>query len=508
LGIEKNEQLRYYTEFKIVKDTIKKLNPEFSLCTILVAYHGDNRNRSSISKEVFDENLWSIYGIPIIGEWVRREEDQNKQTWGSHGGRIILDAEGIRFEQTTKPFGFITEKAYQNASWVEILEKDGHTKHEYIKLENCVLWSGRYEECESILEENFGQSMEINVIDGFYREDDYFEITKFSFSALCILGTAEPCFESAMIGRQYELNRFKQEYQLMMDEFKKLNPDDISSDLNIRVNAPQENFKKEGEVQLGENILFTDVCAKIKLLMSETTYRSRTGKQYEKYIVLSTDESKKSIVVVDREDNYVAYAVPYIATQTKEGLVVTIDYENKTALVIGGVENTDSKFNINEEVSLIAKDVSEYDVGVYSSNRINELLLKLEEATSNFESASNEVDTLKKQLEIFEGEKKQFMVQKHKEIIDTLVASRREKLGKFSEFLDFCIDIDYSKSVDQVETALKEIDYNFMSKYWPDNKKKSFSAITTEVSGSGDGATSESGTIAERYGEDIAKYFK
>lgn len=162
----KLEQVRYHTQFKIMQDSIVKINPEFSFCTVLVAYHGDNRNRSSISKETFEQCLWTIYGIPVVGEWVRPEEDPSKETWGSHGGRIILDDQGIRYEQTTKPFGFVTEEAYKNAEWIDITEKDGHTKNEYLKLERCILWNSRYEECDSILEENFGQSMEIRINDG------------------------------------------------------------------------------------------------------------------------------------------------------------------------------------------------------------------------------------------------------------------------------------------------------------------------------------------------------
>ena len=78
-GKVKKESIRYLTEFKIVKDSITKINPEFSLCTVLVAYHGDNRNRTSISRKAFEECLWTIYGIPIVGEWVRRKTTKTRK---------------------------------------------------------------------------------------------------------------------------------------------------------------------------------------------------------------------------------------------------------------------------------------------------------------------------------------------------------------------------------------------------------------------------------------------
>ena len=524
--MEKNklEQVRYRTKFKVDKDTIRQINPEFSLCTVLVAYHGDNRNRSSISKEVFEKCLWTIYGIPIVGEWVRLEEDQNVETWGSHGGKLIWDDQGIKYEQTTKPFGFVTEEAYRNATWVELTEKDGHTKHEYLKLEKCILWNTRYEECDSILDSNFGQSMELSNLDGHYREDGYFEISDFSFSALCILGTAEPCFESAMIGRQYEFDQFKREFQLMMTQYKKFNLES-SNDSGLDTGNETEPVVDEKDTQPSEDnpdeqenqnnviekedaklkISFADVCDKIKSLVAEHVFRhSKTGKQYDKYVVLSVSETDKSITLIDRENNYAAFKVPYIATQTTDELVVNIDYEKKTLMALGVVDASESAFDVRAEVENMVRDVSEYDVGVYSNTRINELTGKLEEKTTECETAQKKITELEAHLVVFENEKKQFMAQKHKDIIDALVASRREEMGKFSEFLDYCIAIDYSKTIEQVEKEIKEIHYNFMLKTQPGNKK-SFSAITVPVAN--EPTDLESTTIAERYGADIAKYF-
>ena len=218
-----NKLFRYSTEIKIVQSSIKKLNPQFSLCDVLVCYHGDNRNMTSLPKKVIEENLYSIYGVPIVGEWIYKLDGTDEQTWGSHGGRVIIDDKGIRFEQTTKPFGFVTKEAADNATWVTVTEKDGHTQKEYLKLSGCILWTERYEESKTILDDNYGQSMEIEFKKGHYREDHYYEAEEFIFSALCILGTdVEPCFESACIGRHYELDSFKKEFSLMLDEYKKI----------------------------------------------------------------------------------------------------------------------------------------------------------------------------------------------------------------------------------------------------------------------------------------------
>lgn len=532
---KKLEQIRYRTKFEVVKNSITRINPEFSLCTILVAYHGDNRNHSSISKEIFEKCLWTIYGIPIVGEWVQKEEDPTKNTWGSHGGRIILDDQGIRYEQTTKPFGFVTEEAYKNATWVEVLEKDGHTKNEYLKLERCILWNSRYEECNSILDDNFGQSMELQVNEGYYREEDYyFVIEDFTFSALCILGTAEPCFESAMIGRQYELSQFKKEFQLMMEEYKRLNaesnpalknndpqdptePADAGSggqgvntvepaDGEAPAHAVQNNSIEEEGVELGE-ILFSEVCANIKEQIAKHVFRYRTGKSYEKYFILAINEADKTITIVDREALYAAFKVPYVASQTKnDGLIVNLDFDNKAELVLGAVEKTEAVFSgIGDEVAMFAKDASEYDVGIHNTAEITNLTAQLASVTSKYETAQSKIVELEGHLAIFEREKKQYMEQKHRDIIDALVASRRDEMGKFSEYLEYCVDMEtkYAKTVEEVEKDLKEIHYNFMLKAQP-GSKKSFSGIEIPVA---NGTGLEGSAIAERYGADMAKYF-
>ena len=524
LGKEMLKQARFYTKFEVIGESIRRINPEFSLCDILVAYHGDNRNHSSISKEVFEKCLWTIYGVPIVGEWVRKAENQNEETWGSHGGKLIWDDQGIRYEQTTKPFGFVTEDAAKNAKWVTITEANGHTQHEYLKLEGCILWNARYEECNSILEENFGQSMEISVNDGYWRDDDYFEIKDFNFSALCILGTAEPCFESAMISRHYELSQFKQDFQLMMSEYKKsikLNAevDESTSALIDNVddgaNESQANHVEETEVKMEAeekkegaelaNTSFSEVCAKINLLMAERTYRhSSTGKQYGKHIVLSVSEEDKFAVVLDRELDYAAKKIPYVVTQTEEGLMyINIDFDNATDMVVGAVDATESIFNVFGEVQTMSQDYSEYNVSVHTNTLVNELTSKLAEVSDAYESARTKISEMENHLSIYEAEKQQFAAKNHKDIIDALIATRREEMGQFSEYLEYCLKIDYNKSIEEIEKELKEIHYNFMVLGQQSNKH-SFSAKPVAVVGDIT-LSPEIKELADRYGEDIAR---
>ena len=146
--------MRYETKIQLVPSSYQQINKQFALVDILLCYHGRNRNMTSMSKEVIEKALPSLYGIPIVGEYYTL--DDGSKDFGTHGGKIIITDDGIKYEQTTKPYGFITKEAVENASWVTITEKDGHTQHEYLKLSRNVIWKERYEEVEKILDENYG----------------------------------------------------------------------------------------------------------------------------------------------------------------------------------------------------------------------------------------------------------------------------------------------------------------------------------------------------------------
>lgn len=212
---------------------IQKFNSQFSKCNVSIAYAGDNRNYSSISKDTFEKMIPSLYGVPVVGEWKEQEED-----FGGHGGKVEISDEGIKWIETTKPFGFIDSQA--KVWWEEVTEESGKV-NEYLMTE-CFLWTGRYPEALKVLEGNSNQSMEILVKDGEYRDDGYFDVSDAEFSALCILGEeVEPAFESAGFKQfNYDEDVFKSEFNLMIKELKK-------------------SFSAGGESVKGENNIFEPV---------------------------------------------------------------------------------------------------------------------------------------------------------------------------------------------------------------------------------------------------------
>ena len=469
-----NKLFRYNTEIKIVQSSIKKLNPQFSLCDILVCYHGDNRNMTSLPKKVIEDNLYSIYGIPIVGEWIYKLDGTDEKSWGSHGGRIIIDDNGIHFEQTTKPFGFVSKEAADNASWITVTEKDGHTQNEYLKLSGCILWTDRYEESKSILDENFGQSMEIEFKKGHYRDDHYYEAEEFIFSALCILGTdCEPCFESACIGRHYELDSFKKEFALMLDEYKK------------STNEPNKEEKK-----------FMDL-EKLKSFLSTFTVGEGENAT-EQYALINATEN--SFTVMDKHDGLRVYTVEFALDEDGN---IAADWDGKVEKKFSVVDfETENAVSMNDLIDfnkVIDKCAEEkaFSITEELTATFNEDIKARDTAYAELNDKYTVAATKLSEYESAEVEAKRLA---HKNEIDTIVADFAKKIGRSPKFLVYKAKL----KVDEVTTEQVMQDLTLMVGQEMVNKSASFSYQPQEVNV----ATKTDDEVTNRYGHLLDKYRK
>lgn len=469
-----NKLFRYNTEIKIVQSSIKKLNPQFSLCDVLVCYHGDNRNMTSLPKKVIENNLYSIYGIPIVGEWIYKLDGTDEKSWGSHGGRIIIDDNGIHFEQTTKPFGFVSKEAADNASWVTVTEKDGHTQNEYLKLSGCIIWTDRYEESKSILDENFGQSMEIEFKKGHYRDDHYYEAEEFIFSALCILGTdCEPCFESACIGRHYELDSFKKEFALMLDEYKKL------------TNEPNKEEKK-----------FMDL-EKLKSFLSTFTVGEGENAT-EQYALINADEN--SFTVMDKHDGLKVYTVEF-ALDDDGNIAADWDgkVEKKFSVVDFEIENAVSMndlINLNEVVDKCAEEKA-FSITEELTAAFNE---QIKEKNAEYEELNNKYSTATTKLAEYESAEAEAKRVAHKNEVDAIVADFAKKIGRSPKFLVYKAKLN----ADDVTVEQVTHDLTLMAGQEMVNKSASFSYQPQETNI----ASKNDDELTNRYGHLLDKHRK
>lgn len=206
---------------KFNNDFKKVNNSEFVEGTALIAYSGDNRNSSDITESAFNEALPSLGLVPLVGHWLAE-----KQNFGGHDITIEFVGNQLVLKDNTVPYGVVKEN--NNAEWVEI-EENG-VKHNYLKAD-VVLWYGRYPEpVQKVIDDGINQSMEINVQSYSEKDNGNFQIDKFEFSALCLLGkdvdengnkgldNVEPCFESAsVIVDKYTVNnKFKEQFSQLL----------------------------------------------------------------------------------------------------------------------------------------------------------------------------------------------------------------------------------------------------------------------------------------------------
>lgn len=396
---------------------IKYINPLFSSCKVKVLYTGDNRNNTSFSKETVDQAIPSLYNIPIIGEFMEKKED-----FGGHGGKIEITDDEISFVQTTKPYGVVPESA--DVYWETVVEEG--EEREYLIVDGCYLWTGRYEEAESVVLEGKGQSMEIEVTKGDFNNDNVFDIEEFTFSALCILGDeVEPCFEGANITSSYSLDKdeFKQQFNQMIKELK------FSLDKN----------KEEG----GDEIMGDKFTKKYEL--SHDDVRS---KLYQK-LDPTLNEDRFSWIV----DVYETYFIVEIESFSEEGYNWKFYKFNFTKTENDEVEiDFDSQAEVVEDRQWVETSQFEKMKADFEQEKENAVNEAIGQTKASFADTEQELENLKTEIEDLRQFKQEKVAEERKE-------SEAELFGKFSKVLT---DEDVSElkekssdySLEELETQL------------------------------------------------------
>lgn len=232
------------------------INPLMSKCDVKVLYIGQNRNRSSITKQVATEMSKTLRGCPIVGYYIEKKED-----FGDHGDQVIIDGEGIKFNKLTKPYGFVAPNARVWFQFFEDQDEFGNTcVREYLMTEGY-LWTGQFEECQRVLENSNPQSMELDekTLKGYWSTDnnrgiDFFIINDAVFSKLCILGDdVEPCFEGANVSAPNLSSQFSKDDDFAKSLFT------MMSELKFALNNSEGGKPMHNEIQneLDNNVAST-----------------------------------------------------------------------------------------------------------------------------------------------------------------------------------------------------------------------------------------------------------
>lgn len=185
-----------------------EVNSSFDSAVLRIAYHDLNRNKSFISKDVFERCAHTMHNCPVVCNY-----DRDTDTIGGHDIDVFKDNDGnLRVVNATTPVGVVPSQAQY--WWDTFTEEDG-TEHEYLYTE-VLLWK-RQEEYEKLKKDGItSHSMELKIKDGEMIDGVYY-IYDFEFNAFCLIGV-EPCFESSALTFSHE--EFDKKFSEMMQDLK------------------------------------------------------------------------------------------------------------------------------------------------------------------------------------------------------------------------------------------------------------------------------------------------
>ena len=393
------------------------ISPMISKCEIKVMYLGKNRNKTMMTKDVAADMAKTLRGNPIVGCY---KEDVGD--FRDHGEKITIDADGIHFNVETQPYGFVAPDAkvwFQK--FVDTNDFGEEIEREYLMTEGY-LWTGQYEECQSVIDEGKSQSMEIDekTVEGkweYSASDDmeYFIISDGMFSKLCILGDdIEPCFEGASI------------------------------------TAPNISAKFSKKENNNENVIKT-----LYSMMSQLTYALKGGEEManenEKTVTVEEPVVQETSVVENPvvEEPTVTDTEPIVETPTSEFKKEDEDKSEKS----NTDKKEDSTTDDNSKDSTDNKEDSKDD-----KDKKTDYAVQYAELSSKFDKLQSEYEVLLKYQKGIENEKKMQMIESFYMLSDEDKKEVTENIDKYSlddiekELSVICVRKKVNFSLDEEST--------------------------------------------------------
>lgn len=432
-------------ELKTVDFTAKHgnfevLDKRFTKCRVYVMASGRNANGSDITYEAMEKCIEQLPNTPIVGHLYKKNDHY---VVGGHDSKVVIDDEnGFQIVDETVPFGLIPENS--NPKIERVLEPDGKTYNHYLSCD-AVLWTGRYNIMDAKYSDDvyFNQSCEILIDSAEYDKDDYLVINSFTLDALCLLGKSDnprenvtPCFASCRVERMKDFSindneAFRNEFSLLMQELK--------------------TFALENKSKMEES---KDMTEKVFELLSAITFKCNDA-DVAKYAILSISDAEAN--VIDKEDGYKAYSIPYSIAEGEEPEVV-LDMDGKVEKSVGVMDKTECDFSIKDEIDAVTSIATANAVTEalenYESEAVKEMTEKYEKLEADFNEMKSNYESAQAKLDVFEAEKQEAERKLHEKEINDVVESYASKMGTYADYLLYKSKVDYSKSKEQVNTDM------------------------------------------------------
>ena len=417
---------RPITKFEIMFDNVEEVSPLFSKCLIKVLYSGKNRNKVDIDREVADELAETLYNVPIVGEYIQDIED-----FKSHGGRIEIEDNEIKFVHTTKPYGVVPSNT--EIKWMSVQEKDG-TVRDYL---TCwgYLWTGRYPEAKRIIEKGNPQSLELDEesVDGYWFKENgqtYFKLTKGIISALTILGEkVPPAFESASI-TTYSLSNeraFRSRFNKMLRELREydLLEQEVSTKFSQQVDDNEGDLESDkGGQEMGDEKLQVSINF-------ELSHDDVKAKLYEAVNPADAEGNRSWTYSV-----YDVYEDRAILHNWDDGKFYRQYYTVENDAVVAG-----------DRVEVIIKDLT-----VEESAALEGIKANLATLTQNYEALETEVKELRESKTQYEATQEELESLRNFK----LNVEKVEKEAVITQFAAILADEDIQECKDNIDSLTKD----------------------------------------------------
>ena len=385
---------------------IKEINESFDSGILRICYYGRNRNKTDISKSTIESAIPTMFNCPVVCNY-----DVESNEIGGHDIGIAKNENSLQLVNLTDAIGIIPVGS--NYWWETVTEDDGQTK-EYLSTE-VILWkrSSAYRKIKS--DGIAYQSMEINIKNGHLDEDGFFVIEEFVFTAFCLLGKQEPCFESASL-QMFNANVPKTQFNKMMRDLK----DSISAIQSLKeVTIDITNNSGGGEDTLGvekdkdkkEFELASNIGDELSRAVSIVTTTSYWGDEIQRYYFVDYDDEAMEVYVWDTQD-WLLYGFSY----SKDGDSIIIDFDSRQRKK-WAIVDFDSAFSEGEESSVFSV-VYNSATEKYAEND-KQWKEKYELVTNDLKNTNEELTTLRKFKEDIESNE-----------------NKREREKVFSQFED------------------------------------------------------------------------
>lgn len=414
-----------------VNGEVSNNDTRFLKITIDLLNEGENLNGSYFSKEVVDNNIESLYNIPVLG-FIEYDNYTKENDFKGHEYTIKRTENGVERIYAGRAYGVIPSSC--NPRWITKMCSDGIERNT-LQLD-ALLWE-QFSDATSIIRRDSekAQSLELEVssIDGYDDEEDgLFHFTALQFSGACILGDN---VQPAMVDANVKIN----EANFSVDEFTKK----LQSELNdkfavftklIEKSDVQGGVRNMPNSEFSQTLMqqFNDISA---VVSGHETVKDYWGDDVPRYYTVDVQDAE--VIVVDAQDGYNYYSFPF----TMDGDKPVIDFACKKRKKVSyqdyedGATIIENAFSFGEHIAAFEKVVGEKLEE--ADGKIAEIEAAKAEVESNFEQVKSELDEAKSELDEIKPKYEAYEAAEAQRKVDELNA---EKDAKFSEYEDVLAD--------------------------------------------------------------------